>query len=1396
MKYSTTIFIFKHIFLYASLSFMLDIQHVIASELASNDSVSSVVRIDSTAKSQDMDPFEYRLQSRYLEKGKPFPREKGEWARHFTVGVFGGMPMHANQVSANLKSGVRILDRGDNFGAILQYDFSRLHAVRLMVSRSRYDKSANYRFLNADEVMLGYDFNLTNYFKGYDDTRRFNASIFAGLGMNWMNNGWEKYKSVRGEVGLKFEYGILNNLSLFAEPYFSMMPDQYDHHATSSIFEYGGGVRAGVKIRPYMWKNFSDSYKTEDNDTENPLWYQRFFFGGSMGLYKSNTTGYFPSNKLWRDHNIYLGYRTGSMSSIRLMASTQASNEALIKKHKISAEFDYMLDLTSPFAGYKTNQRFRFYGYAGIGAKFLDSNYGEKPTSSYQYVDSRAMYLTGGLSAHYYFTPQWSVYAEPWIAKVLIGKSYDRMGGIRLGGQFSMTGTHTYINRFITNENDQQVMRDWRKRPISHVFYGGGFGVGLLARDEYGDMKEGITTIPISLFAGYRFSPVQALRLQATYLQPKGNTQILWSPKIRRLMGHLDYMLNLTNLVRGYKHDRHLTFSGFAGLGIRNLEIQKGQYAYTKMAPMALLGAQIDYRLHNGISFYLEPWTSVALSNKHMHEYEFGYGLNAGMSLDMNDAHIYGPAVGGIRHKDWSLKPARHLFFGAASGYSIGRHKGMNTSYLPMAAYMGYKITPVQSLRLRGMYMKAIKHTEQSARVSGHIDYMLNLTNLFSGYRPNRVFQIKNFVGLGIEHQGSHIHPLRDEFSTVATGGFNANVRIKNGLGIFVEPQVALYNKWRESADMDIHGSVLAGLNLDLESIHAYHPSFGTHSKNWNPFFFERFFAGVSYGCINMLNSQIGTTPMASLLLGYKVSPIHSWRLRAMFNHNNDYMTPRRRLSTSLDYMFNMSNMLNEYNPKRRLNISGVLGVGLRYNEILKEMWVHEGEIIPSKLGLQVTGGLNASYTITPGIDVFVEPTIGMAIGGLSTMEHRYLLGVNGGLIASLQSDVKTYREARHTMSHRFFYEGAMGLIMPTNVSATQNVQGYSIDGRMGLWINSVLGLRGSLIAQDYYFGSHYDSYADFTKNRPYGVGASFSIMGRGEVLVNPLNFTKAGRKSANSRKLDVNLAFGAEGGIAYRPELVGYGSDKSVPYGFTVSAQLMYRTTPYTSLFIEPRYERINAAFYRSETNIAFANSVDKLFTLHAGFRLQTPTREQKKEFIKQDQSVFVPHTFAGVRLGGYRGLTKIKSNDGGRVGYMLSADYGYAFTAKHAIKFQLSASCFVNRANDNKYGFLDYGVLYMGNLTNMITGTRVNRKLNIYGEVGPMFTSLVGRTKGSQHGRHFAAGAAAGLMGTYKLTDKLSITAEGLGQMMGARSILPGELTLLNCLRVNLSAGILYKF
>ncbi len=1387
--------IFKQIFICASLSLMLFAQHAMANELESCNSVFPTVQNDSITQIQDIDPFQYRLQKRHKEVGDAFPRKNGQWFRHFTIGGFGGLNLHTPQTSANLNSDKAMLDRGYNYGGILQYDITRLHAVRLMISRTRFNKAVNLPYLNANEVMLGYDFNLTNYFKGYNERRRFSTSIFAGIGLSNMDNGQETYKTFRSELGLKFEYAMLKNLSVFAEPYLSILPDNYDRINTSNKFEYLGGVRAGLKVRPYVWAKYYDSFKELDTEMRKPAWYQRFFFGGTFGVNTSNNRSLSSSRNVWTDIDLYLGYRVGAMSSLRMLGSAQRNRKGDKNKNRVSAELDYMIDLISPFAGYKNNPKFRLYGYGGLGTMYTEKNQEEEGTTATdQQSRNQSTYLTAGLSLHYFFSPNWSVFAEPWVGKGISTGSKDRMGGVRIGGQFSMT------DNFI-NANRSQAMSDWYKRPISHLFYGISSGVGTFSHYANGNLNERATTIPVNLFLGYRFSPIQALRLQTTYLQPIDNAEL--KPEARRFMGHLDYMLNFTNLTRGYQKDRHLTFSGFAGVGVRNMGEYEGEQARSKASPMVILGAQMDYRLNNGISLYVEPWATASIT-KQLSEYELGYGVNAGLSLNLENAHIYGPAVGGVRHKDWSLNAWRHLFIGAASGYTMVNHKGTRADHLPLMAYVGYKFTPVQSLRLRGMYQKTLENNDPCARTSVHIDYMQNLTNLFAGYRPNRIFELQSFVGLGIQHHDSKRYffedklSVKDELSVAATLGLNAKVRIKNGFGVFVEPQIAFYNNRRDaSSNVDIYANALAGVNLDLEPIHAYHPSFGRKSKLWNPSLGERFFAGVSFGYQHLVHSEIGTTPITSYLLGYRISPIHAMRLRATYNYRHNYfISPRRRISASMDYMFNMTNMLNEYDPKRRLNFTGLLSFVIGYNEVCKIGGFNKDGKIDTKFGVKLGGGLNVSYTVFPGIDAFIEPSVSVALGSPSTMQHRYMMSLSGGVVASIQSDPKVYGEARKTMGNRLFYEGAMGWVIPTNASGSQNKHGLSVDGRMGVWLNSLLGVRGSLIAQNYYSGAHYNTYSDYWKKQSNGVASTFKVLARGEMLVNPLNLTKTGRESANSRKLDLNLAFGFETGYASRTAHIGDGKDISIPYGLTASAQLMYRTSPYTSLFIEPRYQRTKAGF-RQAVSPSFGNSIDKLFTIHAGFRLQTPTREQKRAFVKQDSTIFVPHSFASLRLGGYRAFSKVKSINGGRIASMLTADYGYAFTAKHALKLQVSASRFVNHSNNHRYALLDYGILYMGNLTNMFTGTQVNRKLNVYGEVGPMFVSMVGHTAKAPCGRHFASGAAAGLMATYKLTDNLSVTAEGLGQMMDKRSILPGQGgSLLNCLRVNMTAGVQYNF
>lgn len=1365
----------------------LTTQQVFALGQESQDSVQHNTPTDTALQATGFDPFAYRLQKRHMEKGYDFEYKNGRWLNHLSLGVVGSGFLYGSKQTQNAGSGEPLLDKGASYGAFLQYDITRLHGLRLLYNEARFPDGSSTPSVRTRELLLGYVFNLTNYFKGYAPGRRFHTSLLLNAGLGKTRNGQENVRYVRGEVGLQFDYALLRNLSLFAEPYLSLTPDRYNLDFHPGKFEYMGGLRAGVRVRPYGWKDYADYFAAGAEGIPNPTWYQRFFFGGSVGRFKSNTTGYYDKKNWWKDYNLFLGYELGAMSNLRLMFTTKDDNESVSFRHKNNVELDYMLDLIGAFRGYQPKQRLRLFGYAGMGAKFIDQNNGKAPKGMYTYADKTAAYLTGGLSLHYYFTPQWSIFAEPWLGKEVTGQEKALMGGVRVGGQFNMINTHTYVKRFINDEQDLQAMLAWRKRPFSHLFYGGSLGFGTYSRDVYGQFGEYTHVIPMTLFAGYHFSPTQSLRLQGTYLQPTQRNNM--TPKAKRLQAHLDYMLNFTNLVHSYRSDRHWTFSGFAGVGARFVETNK----QTSVAPMGVVGVNVDYRLRNGMSIFLEPYTSVTYA-RNMPTLDFGYGVNAGLALNLENAYMYGPAVGGTPSKEWNSLFGRRLFFGAGSGYLFNRHKGRSMNYLPMMAYMGYKLTPVQSLRLRAVYAKTTDQNDRSARMSGHLDYMLNLTNLYAGYRRNRDFQIQNFIGMGIELYPS---PLtgQDRKSLVATGGFNATLRIKNGLSVFAEPQIALlHNLQNDRKDLDVQGAILAGLHLDLDPIHAYHPRFGKHSEKWHPAFYERLFFGLGYGWTNFINSHMGTKPTATVMAGYYVSPIHTWRARAMFHPRTSMISPKQRVSASIDYMFSLTNMLNAYDPNRRLNLSGVLGLGLHYTEQDKKEAPRNGRLA-MKLGLQATGGLNIDYRVTPSVHAFVEPFIGMNMGALSPQQHRYTLGINGGLIVKMQENKMAFKQAAQTMSHRVFYEGALGLVMPVNVPGSQNNLGYSIDGRMGLWVNSFMGLRASVAAQTYYHSPSYASMKDFRNGKPKGMASTTNLTARGEFIFNPLNLTDEGRQAANTRRFDLNVAVGLEAAVSGSSAQIGTGNDVSIPYGYTLSAQLLYRTNPYTALFLEPRFERLKTGYYKSARQVT-GTDPDRLLTLQAGIRLQTPTRQQRMAFKQLDKTIFVPHSFVGARLGGYRSVGASKSVRGGRTASMFTVEYGYAATALHSAKVQFSASRYVTHANDHRYAYLDYGLLYMTNLTNMITGTQASRRINVYGEIGPMFTSMVGHTRNAPRNRHFAAGAAAGIMGTYRLNDKLSLNAEGLGQMMGARSLMPGGRQLINCLRLNLTAGVQYNF
>ena len=130
----------------------------------------------------------------------------------------------------------------------------------------------------------------------------------------------------------------------------------------------------------------------------------------------------------------------------------------------------------------------------------------------------------------------------------------------------------------------------------------------------------------------------------------------------------------------------------------------------------------------------------------------------------------------------------------------------------------------------------------------------INLTNLFLGYNPNKVFEMQTVAGLGWVHLYDNNVSNDDDELTAKTGlRFNWNLGKSKAWSLNVEPAV-LWNITNGTNDQVRFNKNFAQLALSVGAVYKFKTSNGTHNfKVWN--------IGEMNDKINSLREQLAKKP-------------------------------------------------------------------------------------------------------------------------------------------------------------------------------------------------------------------------------------------------------------------------------------------------------------------------------------------------------------------------------------------------------------------------------------------------------------------------------------------------------------------------------------------------------
>lgn len=542
-------------------------------------------------------------------------------------------------------------------------------------------------------------------------------------------------------------------------------------------------------------------------------------------------------------------------------------------------------------------------------------------------------------------------------------------------------------------------------------------------------------------------------------------------------------------------------------------------------------------------------------------------------------------------------------------------------------------------------------------------------------------------------------------------------------------------------------------------------------TKRWDDHLFLQVSGGFQKEIGKYGNHGLSLLGSASVAVGKQFNRFHSARLTfgGDIGYRRDLENNYVRLSAKADWLFSLSAYLDGYNPERLLDVSTVLGAGVR-RVITRE--------VPgaSRTGAEVHAGLQFRFFTGPQGYLAIEPFAGAASASVDKKFNAFY-GANLGFIYYIHNNLAARQRVRYmkerpawadstveagTWRTPWFVQTSAGLATINDGAGL----GHNVNISVGRWLSPAIAVRvGAQLTTvpyseetlAYEVGTYVRERQDFNYKHH-----NQNLDARVDAIINPFGFFK---------HFDWDAPFGAYlvlgGGVGYiaKNHAERYTAEQMAALGdrywdlgeqrlrtkgtfYSAGLHLWCRVTDGLQLFLEPRYTYYG---YRIPyTNVSWSKRYsDNELTLNLGLT-STYTKRRFRKVADDYDKPSIPLT---VGVGGGTNLTHLKNQfDGAGLGYNFgghvewrfdkissvrgSFEYlsfgtmsrvhvkyydatGYEFTAPAGTSY---SAMFKNRYNVG-LASLDYLV----SLTTLFDGYHVGRRFELEAFGGPAYMFLM---------------------------------------------------------------------
>ncbi len=481
-----------------------------------------------------------------------------------------------------------------------------------------------------------------------------------------------------------------------------------------------------------------------------------------------------------------------------------------------------------------------------------------------------------------------------------------------------------------------------------HMYFGFNAGGSFINNNLSGSIRPGYN---VGAHFGGWFTPVHGLRVTSV-----GGRHSVHSGVTNAWYGSLraDYMMNLSSLLYGYNPARTFELIGAYGVIFQHMT-QNGHRGNNYGGAASL---QMRFNVGSSLYLFLEPEVSVIGGKKYdtgisYYRMYTDLGLNVGLGYRiLTGKSRQDGATPFIQSKE------DNLFFGIGGGIFTFPGSGLTMTNPMVSIFVGKMFSCTSGLQLSGSFGKKRHWSGDDNGYSSvaSLDYVLNLNNALSGYRPDATFQMLLNMGAsaGVVHRTNKVHPG-------IQAGITGLFRLSDNWGIFIHPQIYNFTKaYTTALGIGKHPMV----TVDLGVRYTIGDFTRLHKENLEEFpSSHRWFVNIGGG--GGLRFRSGRPKLFDgyIGIGKRITPISSWRL----NIEGESVSHCKSATLGLDYLASITTSMLGYNPSRIFDLQAVAGV---FGGAAK----YDGGSMTSTFGAK--GGLQANFNITPNFDLYLEPEV------------------------------------------------------------------------------------------------------------------------------------------------------------------------------------------------------------------------------------------------------------------------------------------------------------------------------------------------------------------------------------------------------------------------------------